>query len=72
MKSAYQILCIPCVEESGSCAKCGQKGELVNEPHPSPAESARLSAELQKAIKALPERKRRTFQRYLRQQEKSK
>ena len=72
MKSAYQILCIPCVEESGFCAKCGQKGELVNEPQPSPAESARLSAELQKAVKALPERKRRTFQRYLRQQEKSK
>ena len=64
-------MCIPCVEETGNCAKCGQKEELVNQPAPSKAESDRIAAELQKEVKALPERKRRTFLRYLRQQEGS-
>ena len=71
VKSAYQTLCIHCVEKTGSCAKCGQIKELVNEPLPSKAESDRIQAELQKSVKTLPERKRRTFLRYLRQQENS-
>ena len=64
-------MCIPCVKETGSCAKCGQKEDIVNQPAPSKAEADRLAAELQKEVKALPERKRRTFLRYLRIQEKS-
>ena len=72
VKSAYQILCIPCVKETGFCAKCGQLEDLVNEPAPSKSESDKIAAELQKEVKALPERKRRTFLRYLRQQENSK
>ena len=71
VKSAYQILCIPCVQETGSCAKCGQKENLVHHPAPSKAESDRIAAALQKEVKALPERKRRTFLRYLRIQEES-
>ena len=71
VKSAYQILCIPCVKETGYCAKCGQKEDIVNEPAPSKAESDRIASELQKDIKALPERKRRTFLRYLRSEEQS-
>ena len=70
IKSAYHILCQPCVEETKNCAKCGQKEDIVNEPGPSKAESDRIKAELQKEVKALPERKRRTFLRYLSQQEK--
>lgn len=69
IKSAYHILCLPCVRETGSCAKCGQKEDIVNEPAPSKAESDRIAAELQQEVKALPERKRRTFLRYLRIQE---
>ena len=71
VKSAYQILCIPCVQETGSCAKCGQKENLVHHPAPSKAESDRIAAALEKEVKALPERKRRTFLRYLRIQEES-
>ena len=71
VKSAYQIFCIPCVQQTGSCAKCGEKKKLVNNPAPSKAESDKIEAELQKSVKELPERKRRTFLRYLTQQEKS-
>jgi len=69
IKSAYHILCKLCVKETGFCAKCGQKEDLVNEAGPSKSESDKIAAELQKEVKGLPERKRRTFLRYLRQQE---
>ena len=59
------------MELTGNCAKCGQKEELVNQPEPTKGEADRLAAEIQKETKALPERKRRSFLRYLRQQEKS-
>lgn len=73
IKMAYHQYCGPCVRETGGCAKCGQtEVEVVNKPQPTPAESARMEAEFQKELKLLPERKRRTFMRYLQQQEKSK
>ena len=59
------------MELTGNCAKCGKKEELVNQPAPTKVEADRLAAEIQKETKALPERKRRSFLRYLRQQEKS-
>ena len=43
----------------------------MNKPQPNQAESARMESELQKELKLLPERKRRTFMIYLQQQEKS-
>ena len=52
---------------------CSAKdAEVVYEPRPTPTEEARLSSELQKELKTLPERKRRTFLRYLRKQEEGK
>lgn len=42
----------------------------MNKPQPTLAEAARMEADFQKEMKLLPERKRRTFLRYLRQQEK--
>ena len=65
-------MCTTCVEGTGNCAKCGQKEEIVNQPAPSQAQSDRIAADIQKEVKTLPERKRRTFLRYLRQEEKSK
>ena len=44
---------------------------MVNPPEASVSEAARLEAEFQRELKLLPERKRRTFLRYLRNQEKS-
>jgi hypothetical protein len=73
VKYAYHQFCTPCTKEHGGCAKCGQTEiEVVNKPAPTAAESARMEAEFQKEMKLLPERKRRTFLRYLHQEEKSK
>ena len=69
VKAAYQIVCVACVEETGVCAKCGQRAETVNDAAPTAAEQARLDAEFQRDLKALPERKRRTFLRQLKQEE---
>ena len=57
---------------TGHCAKCNKIEDFVNLPEKSVTEAARLDAEWQRELKILPERKRRTFLRYLRNQEKSK
>ena len=44
---------------------------MVNPPEASVSEAAKLEAEFQRELKLLPERKRRTFLRYLRNQERS-
>merc|ERR1711915_733957 len=73
IKYAYHTRCIECVEklEVQRCAKCGQETEeFVNEKPISQAEQARKDAEFQRDLKALPERRRRTFLRYLNNLEK--
>jgi len=70
VKFAYHVLCQDCVESTGNCAKCNKAEEIVNTPQPSEAEARKLEAELILEAKTLPERKRRTFLRYLRSQEK--
>ena len=52
--------------------KCNKKEEIVNTPQPSGTEAQLLKAEFQQELKSLSERKRRTFLRYLKNQEKSK
>ena len=52
--------------------KCNKKEEIVNTPQPSGTEAQLLEAEFQLELKSLSERKRRTFKRYLKSQEKSK
>ena len=64
------IRCQPCVEESGKCSKCGEKEEFVATPAPSKEQKAKQDAEFQNELKNLPERKRRTFLRYLEKQQK--
>ena len=71
VKFAYHIICQDCVDTTGNCAKCNKPEEIVNTPQPTEAEARKLEAELILEAKALPERKRRTFLRYLRSQEKS-
>ena len=67
-----KIVCESCVEALGVCAKCGQDAEAVTGPLPTQAEQARLEAEYQRDLKALPERKRRTFLRHLERQSSKK
>ena len=71
VKSSYHILCDVCVKETGVCAKCrAGDQEIVNAPQSSREEELRLQEELQREVKHLPERKRRTFIRYLAKKEK--
>jgi len=71
VKYAYHTRCIPCVEKTNKCSKCGEtNSQFVNLPEPSPAEIARLDAEKERELKALPERRRRTYLRFIRKLEK--
>ena len=64
VKHAYHIMCKPCADKNEVCPKCGKHEELV-EPKPTPEELLKLDQEMQAMLKTLPERKRRTFLRYL-------
>jgi len=64
VKHAYHIMCKSCAQANGVCPKCGKQDELV-EPQPSPEELMKLDQEMQAMLKTLPERKRRTFLRYV-------
>jgi len=66
IKYAYHTRCIPCVEKTKKCAKCGElTAQFVNDTPLTQAEQARKDAEYARDLKALPERRRRTFLRYM-------
>ncbi|KAJ8679153.1 hypothetical protein QAD02_014940 [Eretmocerus hayati] len=69
IKHAYHTMCGPCARERNVCPKCGNEAELV-ESQPTKTEQLKLDAEMQTMLKSLPERKRRTFIRYLNKQSK--
>jgi len=71
VKHAYHTRCYDCVKVSEKCAKCGEKEEFVAVPLPSKEEQNKADMEFQNKIKALPERRRRTFMRDLEKQEKN-
>lgn len=72
VKFAYHILCNDCVENSGKCAKCGLIEQLSESTdNISSLSAAELKEEFKVEIKLLPERKRRTFLRYLQKVEKT-
>ncbi|KAK2576856.1 hypothetical protein KPH14_005488 [Odynerus spinipes] len=64
VKHAYHIMCLPCAKQHQVCPKCGEKRDII-EGKPSREESVKLDVELQALLKKLPERKRRTFVRYM-------
>lgn len=70
IKKAYHVLCSGCAKNSKSCAKClkteSQDVEIEPAP-PSMIEQMKLKAEMDRMIKTLPERKRRTFLRFMNQ-----
>ena len=51
------------------CAKCGKSEEIVNDPVPTHEEEMRLQQQMDRDLKLLPERKRRTFLRKLERNE---
>ena len=67
IKHAYHSMCGPCASQRRVCPKCGQQSELV-QATPSKEEQIQLDVEMQAMLKTLPERKRRTFLRYVNKQ----
>ncbi|XP_055611351.1 uncharacterized protein C9orf85 homolog [Uranotaenia lowii] len=67
VKRAYHVLCRDCALSSKCCAKCLKAADEVNiiPPDPTDAEKQKLKVEMDQLIKSLPERKRRTFLRYM-------
>ncbi|XP_065092070.1 uncharacterized protein C9orf85 homolog [Ochlerotatus camptorhynchus] len=67
IKRAYHVLCRDCAIESKCCAKCLKSCEEVSiiPPAPTMEEKIKLKVEMDQLIKYLPERKRRTFLRYM-------
>ncbi|XP_076625945.1 uncharacterized protein LOC143344117 [Colletes latitarsis] len=64
VKHAYHNVCLPCAKQFKVCPKCGVECDIV-EGTLSKEESMKLDKELQVLLKELPERKRRTFIRYM-------
>ncbi|XP_066584430.1 uncharacterized protein [Prorops nasuta] len=64
VKHAYHIMCLRCSKENDVCPKCGEKGPVL-EGELSLEETMKLDADMQLMLKSLPERKRRTFLRYM-------
>ncbi|KAK3886600.1 hypothetical protein Pcinc_009248 [Petrolisthes cinctipes] len=65
VKDAYYNVCLPCAKNLEVCCKCGNKEEIVSHFSPSEKEQLQAMAQLDHEVKALPERKRRTYYRYL-------
>jgi len=69
VRHAYHVMCLDCGKKLQVCTKCCQSKEII----PGPAdkqEQIRLDSEMQKLLQTLPERKRRTFIRYMNKQGK--
>lgn len=64
VKNAYHVMCTECGRKYGMCTKCCQSKEVVV-PKPTQQEQVQLDIELKNLLETLPERKRRTFLRYM-------
>lgn len=67
MKKAYHVCCKNCAKKERICAKCLTSADEVSiePPEPTPQEAQQLQVEMDRLIKSLSERKRRTFQRFM-------
>ncbi|XP_053679696.1 nucleolar transcription factor 1 [Anopheles nili] len=74
VKRAYHVICRDCALSSRCCAKCLKSADEANiiPPEPTEQEQVKLKAEMDQLIKSLPERKRRTFLRYMNRGQKKK
>ncbi|CAH1954108.1 unnamed protein product [Acanthoscelides obtectus] len=64
VKQAYHVMCTDCGKKLETCTKCCQKKEIVPAP-PSKDEQIKLDNEMKDLLQSLPERRRRTFLRYM-------
>lgn len=71
VKQAYHVMCSDCGKKHKVCTKCCQEKEIIQAP-PDEKEQIRLDAEMKQMMQSLPERKRRTFLRYVNKREEVK
>lgn len=74
IKKAYHVMCSACSKAARCCAKCQKPAseQVVIEPvPPTTIEQLKLKAEMDRLIKSLPERKRRTFMRFMKKGKES-
>ncbi|GAB0094024.1 nucleolar transcription factor 1 [Sergentomyia squamirostris] len=73
VKKAYHVMCTECALKLKVCAKCNKSPEEggILPPVPTRPEQMKLDAEMQHMIKRLPERKRRTFLRFMKKGKKA-
>ncbi|XP_049822676.1 uncharacterized protein C9orf85 homolog isoform X2 [Aethina tumida] len=64
VKKAYHVMCLECGKKLGLCTKCCEAKEVVQAP-PDEREQLKLDNEMKALLQSLPERKRRTFLRYM-------
>lgn len=64
IKKAYHVICTECVKKFKVCAKCLESKEIIPAA-PDQQEQLKLDAEMRAMLQSLPERKRRTFIRYM-------
>ncbi|XP_034936182.1 uncharacterized protein [Chelonus insularis] len=69
VKHAYHIMCESCALKLEVCPKCGEQTEIIKSEVKE--EVLILDRELRLLLKKLPERKRRTFYRYMKRGNKS-
>ncbi|XP_035891342.1 uncharacterized protein C9orf85 homolog [Anopheles stephensi] len=74
VKRAYHVICRDCALAHRCCAKCLKSADEASiiPPEPTEQEQVKLKAEMDQLIKSLPERKRRTFLRYMNRGQKKK
>lgn len=74
VKKAYHVLCRDCAIGSKQCAKCMKSASEVEiiPAEPSEKEKLMMDIEMKQLVAALPERKRRTFLRFMKGKKKSK
>lgn len=64
VKYAYHVMCLECGRTLQLCTKCCTSKEIVP-AMPNKEENTKLNEELQTLLQSLPERKRRTFVRFM-------
>ncbi|XP_044267055.1 uncharacterized protein C9orf85 homolog isoform X2 [Tribolium madens] len=64
VKKAYHVMCTDCGKKFGVCTKCCEAKEVIT-TKPDEKEQLKLDNEMKNLLQSLPERKRRTFLRYM-------
>ncbi|XP_071844768.1 uncharacterized protein [Apostichopus japonicus] len=63
VKKAYYVICSKCAKDNRTCAKCGEKAEIIHENTPTASEAAAQQSALEAELRYMTERERRAYYR---------